>query len=131
MLFEPVRDAFRALRVNIMRSVLTTLGIIIGVGAVIVMVAVGAGAQAQVAEIINSMGADLLYVFPGSTTSRVRLGAGSLPTLNEEDAEAIQKEILEVEVVGALHSRPRADHLRQPELVHHRHRGDPGIFRSA
>ena len=100
MLFEPVRDAFRALRVNIMRSVLTTLGIIIGVGAVIVMVAVGAGAQAQVAEIINSMGADLLYVFPGSTTSRVRLGAGSLPTLNEEDAEAIQKEILEVEVVA-------------------------------
>jgi putative ABC transport system permease protein len=100
MLFEPIRDAFRALRVNIMRSVLTTLGIIIGVGAVIVMVAVGAGAQAQVAEIINSMGADLLYVFPGSTTSRVRLGAGSLPTLNEEDAEAIQKEILEVEVVA-------------------------------
>ncbi|MCK7504128.1 MAG: ABC transporter permease [Desulfobacterales bacterium] len=100
MLLEPVRDAFRALRVNIMRSVLTTLGIIIGVGAVIVMVAVGAGAQAQVAEIINSMGADLLYVFPGSTTSRVRLGAGSLPTLSEEDAEAIQKEILEVQVVA-------------------------------
>ncbi len=100
MLFEPARDAVRALRVNIMRSVLTTLGIIIGVGAVIVMVAVGSGAEAQVAEIINSMGADLLYVFPGSTTSRVRLGAGSLPTLNEEDAEAIQKEILEVEVVA-------------------------------
>jgi putative ABC transport system permease protein len=100
MLFEPGRDAFRALRVNIMRSVLTTLGIIIGVAAVIVMVAVGAGAQAQVAEIINSMGADLLYVFPGSTTARVRLGAGSLPTLTEEDAEAIQKEILEVQVVA-------------------------------
>jgi len=100
MLLEPVRDAFRALRVNIMRSVLTTLGIIIGVGAVIVMVAVGAGAQAQVAEIINSMGADLLYVFPGSTTSRIRLGAGSLPTLSEDDAEAIRKEILEVEVVA-------------------------------
>jgi putative ABC transport system permease protein len=100
MLIEPVRDALRALRVNVMRSVLTTLGIIIGVAAVIVMVAVGAGAQSQVAEIINSMGADLLYVFPGSTTSRVRLGAGSLPTLSEDDAEAIRKELPEVEVVA-------------------------------
>jgi putative ABC transport system permease protein len=100
MLLEPIHDAFRALRVNIMRSVLTTLGIIIGVSAVIVMVAIGSGAQAQVAEIINSMGADLLYVFPGSTTSRVRLGAGSLPTLTEEDAEAIQKEIPAVQVAA-------------------------------
>jgi putative ABC transport system permease protein len=100
MLLEPIRDAFRALRVNIMRSVLTTIGIIIGVSAVIVMVAIGSGAQAQVAEIINSMGADLLYVFPGSTTSRVRLGAGSLPTLTEEDAEAIQKEIPAVQVAA-------------------------------
>jgi len=100
MLLEPVRDALRALRVNIMRSVLTTLGIIIGVAAVIVMVAVGSGAQSQVAEIINSMGADLLYVFPGSTTTRVRLGAGSLPTLSEDDAEAIRKELPEVEVVA-------------------------------
>jgi len=100
MLFEPARDAFRALRVNIMRSALTTLGIIIGVGAVIVMVAVGAGAQAQVAEIIDSMGADLLYIFPGSTTTRVRLGAGTLPTLSEDDAEAIQREILEVQAAA-------------------------------
>jgi putative ABC transport system permease protein len=101
MLLESIRDAFRALRINILRSVLTTLGIIIGVAAVIVMVAVGAGAQAQVAEIINSMGADLLYIFPGSTTARVRLGAGSLPTLSEDDAEAIQKEIPEVQAVAA------------------------------
>ena len=100
MLLEPVRDALRALHVNIMRSVLTTLGIIIGVAAVIVMVAVGSGAQSQVAEIINSMGADLLYVFPGSTTTRVRLGAGSLPTLSEDDAEAIRKELPEVEVAA-------------------------------
>jgi putative ABC transport system permease protein len=101
MLFEPVRDAFRALRVNIMRSALTTLGIIIGVGAVIVMVAVGVGAQAQVAEIIASMGADLLYVFPGSsTTARVRLGAGTVPTLNVEDAHAIQREVPAVQVAA-------------------------------
>lgn len=99
-LFEPIRDAFRALRVNILRSVLTTLGIIIGVGSVIVMVSIGAGAQAQVADIIDSMGVDLLYVFPGSTLSRVRLGTGSLPTLTEDDAAAIRKEIPEVELVA-------------------------------
>ncbi|MCU0564356.1 MAG: ABC transporter permease [Desulfobacterales bacterium] len=98
---EPFRDACRALRVNILRSVLTTLGIIIGVGAVIVMVSVGAGAQEQVAEIITSMGADLLYVFPGTSTSqRIRQGTGSLPTLTEEDAEAIQREVVEVDVVA-------------------------------
>jgi len=91
MLFEPMRDAFRALRINILRSVLTTLGIIIGVGAVIVMVSIGAGAQAQVEDIISSMGADVLYVFPGSTLGRARMGTGSLPTLTEDDAEAIQK----------------------------------------
>jgi putative ABC transport system permease protein len=99
-LLEPVRDAFRALRVNILRSVLTTLGIIIGVGAVIVMVSIGAGAQAQVADIISSMGADLLYIFPGSTLGRVRMGTGSLPTLMEDDAEAIHKEIPEVQVAA-------------------------------
>ena len=99
-LVEPIRDAFRALRVNILRSILTTLGIIIGVGAVIVMVSVGAGAQAQVEDIISSMGADLLYVFPGSTLGRVRMGTGSLPTLKEDDAEAIQREIPEADVVA-------------------------------
>jgi putative ABC transport system permease protein len=101
IILEAARDACRALRVNILRSVLTTLGIIIGVGAVIVMVSVGAGAQAQVEDIINSMGADLIYVFPGSTTAaRIRLGTGSLPTLTEEDAEAIQAEVAQVEVVA-------------------------------
>ncbi len=101
MVFEPMRDALRALRVNILRSALTTLGIMIGVGAVIVMVAVGAGAQAQVAEIINSMGADLIYIFPGTSTTRgLRLGAGSVSTLTEEDGLAIRKEIPEVQVVA-------------------------------
>ena len=101
MLLEPMRDALRALRVNILRSALTTLGIMIGVGAVIVMVAVGAGAQAQVAEIINSMGADLIYIFPGTSTTRgLRLGAGTVSTLTEEDGLAIKKEIPEVQVVA-------------------------------
>jgi putative ABC transport system permease protein len=99
MVFEPIRDAFRALRVNILRSVLTTLGIIIGVAAVIVMVSVGAGAEARVAELINSLGSNLLYVLPGTTTSGgVRLGTGTLPTTTEDDAEAIAREIPEVAV---------------------------------
>ncbi len=101
MVLEPLRDALRSLRVNILRSALTTLGIMIGVGAVIVMVAVGAGAQAQVAEIINSMGADLIYIFPGTSTTRgLRLGAGTVSTLTEEDGLAIKKEIPEVQVVA-------------------------------
>ena len=67
----------------------------------IVMVSVGSGAQAQVEEIISSMGADLIYVFPGTTTSaRTRLGTGSLPTLTEDDAKAIKREIAEVDVVA-------------------------------
>ncbi|MEJ5359138.1 MAG: ABC transporter permease [Desulfobacterales bacterium] len=100
MLLEPFRDAIHALRANLLRSVLTTLGIIIGVGAVIVMVSVGTGAQIQVAEMINNMGADLLYVFPGSPTARVRLGAGTTPTLTEDDAEAILREIPAVRVTA-------------------------------
>ncbi len=100
MVLEPARDALRALQANLLRSVLTTLGIIIGVGAVIVMVSVGTGAQIQVAEMINNMGADLLYVFPGSPPARVRLGAGSTPTLTEDDAEAILREVPAVRVTA-------------------------------
>ncbi len=100
MVLEPARDALRALQANLLRSVLTTLGIIIGVGAVIVMVSVGTGAQLQVAEMINNMGADLLYVFPGSPAARVRLGAGTTPTLTEDDAEAILREVPAVRVTA-------------------------------
>src|SRR5439155_1068875 len=72
------RIAVRALRVNKLRSVLTMLGIIIGVGAVITMVGVGAGAQARVAEEIRSLGSNLIIVLAGTVTSGgVRLGTGS------------------------------------------------------
>ncbi len=85
--------SFRALRVNKMRSALTMLGIIIGVGAVIAMVAVGTGASRQIAAQISSMGSNLLIILPGSTSSGgVRMGAGSQPTLSLSDAEAIIKE---------------------------------------
>jgi putative ABC transport system permease protein len=88
-----LRISFRALRVNKMRSALTMLGIIIGVGAVIAMLAVGTGASNRIAEQISSMGSNLLIILPGATTAGgVRMGAGTQPTLNMADAEAIKRE---------------------------------------
>jgi putative ABC transport system permease protein len=87
------RISFRALRVNKMRSALTMLGIIIGVGAVIAMLAIGTGASRRITEQISSMGSNLLIILPGSTTAGgVRMGAGTQPTLTMGDADAIQKE---------------------------------------
>jgi putative ABC transport system permease protein len=95
--------SFRALRVNKMRSALTTLGIIIGVGAVIAMVAVGTGASRQISAQIASMGSNLLIILPGSTSAGgVRMGAGSQPTLSMGDAEAILKECPAVAEVGPV-----------------------------
>ncbi len=88
-----VKISLRALKVNKMRSGLTMLGIIIGVGAVIAMLAVGTGASMQIAAQISSMGSNLLMILPGATTSGgVRMGAGTQPTLTLGDADAIQKE---------------------------------------
>ncbi|MFA6054637.1 MAG: ABC transporter permease [Thermodesulfovibrionales bacterium] len=88
-----IRISFRALKVNKMRSALTMLGIIIGVGAVIAMIAIGTGASKRIAEQISSMGSNLLMILPGATTAGgVRMGAGTQPTLNMADADAILKE---------------------------------------
>ena len=85
--------SFRALRVNKMRSALTMLGIVIGVGAVIAMLAVGKGASQKIADQIASIGSNLLIILPGSTTTGgVRMGAGTQPTLTMGDTEAILKE---------------------------------------
>ena len=93
-----LRIALNALRVNKLRSMLTMLGIIIGVGAVITMIAVGGGAQARVEEQIRSLGANVMIILPGSTTSSgIRLGAGAAQTLTEDDARAIAIEIEEVQ----------------------------------
>ncbi len=86
--------AFRALRRNKLRSVLTALGIIIGVGAVIAMVGIGNGAKAQVEAQIASLGENLILIFSGSTTSSgIRTGWGGAGTLKVEDAESIRREI--------------------------------------
>jgi putative ABC transport system permease protein len=94
-------DALHSLKNNTMRSVLTTLGIIIGVGAVIIMVSVGNGAKAQINAMIDKLGANIMMVRPGRSFGRgVSGGAGSLPTLTEEDAWAIQNEISMVKLVA-------------------------------
>src|SRR2546428_2218702 len=91
---ELVRVAAATLRVNVLRSGLTILGIVIGVAAVIAMVSVGSGAQAKVAEQIQSLGSNLIIVLSGSiTASGIRLGTGSQLTISEDDSAAIAREV--------------------------------------
>jgi putative ABC transport system permease protein len=88
-----IRISFRALRVNKMRSALTMLGIIIGVGAVITMLAVGTGAKQRLGDQLASIGSNLIMIVPGaSTAGGVRMGAGTQSTLSISDADAIGKE---------------------------------------
>lgn len=103
---ESLRVAWRALRVNKMRSMLTALGIIVGVAAVVCMVSVGAGAQAQVSEKIATLGANLLLITPGAQISgAVRMETGTGHRLTEEDAVAIRREIRAVQVAAPVLSR--------------------------
>jgi putative ABC transport system permease protein len=100
-LWASLAIAIRALRVNKLRSGLTMLGIIIGVGAVIAMMAVGTGAQQRIAEQIRSIGSNVLIILSGSTTSGgIRLGSGSVVTLTEDDAVAIAREVPAVETAA-------------------------------
>jgi putative ABC transport system permease protein len=89
-----LRVAARALTRNPLRSLLTTLGVIFGVGAVIGMVALGEGAKARVDASFASMGSNLLIILPGSTSSGgAQGGFGSAPTLTWDDLRAIQREL--------------------------------------
>ena len=99
---ETLRVALRALLRNKMRSFLTMLGIIIGVGAVIAMVAIGEGAKARVEESFASMGSNLLIVMPASTNAGgARGGFGSMPTLTWDDLRAIRGEVSTVRYAAA------------------------------
>jgi len=96
-------SAAQAIRRNAMRSVLTTLGVFIGVAALIAMVAVGQGANEAVARQIQSLGTNLLVVVPGATSaSGVRVGFGSASTLTTSDALAIRREDPAVGDVGYM-----------------------------
>lgn len=89
--------ALKALRRNRMRTLLTALGIIIGVAAVITMVGLGQGASSEVQEQVNRLGQNVVLVFPGSRQlGGVSIGGGSANTLTVEDARAIREEIPEV-----------------------------------
>ncbi|QIZ78618.1 ABC transporter permease [Ferrimonas lipolytica] len=97
-----VSTALTSLRRNLMRSVLTTLGIIIGISAVIIMFALGEGAQRQVDKQIQSLGTNLLMVHTGAISSGGSKGAaGNVNKLTISDADAIKREIPEVVAVGA------------------------------
>jgi putative ABC transport system permease protein len=96
-----LRSALRALAANALRSVLTMLGIIIGVAAVITMIAVGRGATDRVQEQMKGLGSNIMLVIPGGVSQAgVRLGAQTRQRLTEEDGQAIALEIPEVQVAA-------------------------------
>src|SRR5688572_1642542 len=98
---DVVRVAGRALLRNKMRSFLTALGIIIGVGAVIAMVGIGEGARARVEQAFSSMGTNVLIVSSGAKTSGgAKAGAGTLPTLTWDDMRAIRDGVTDVRYVA-------------------------------
>ncbi len=98
---ESVRVALRGLRANKLRSLLTMLGIIIGVSAVIVLVAIGQGARSSITGQIEGLGSNLLIVMPGQTDSGgIRGGAGSLTNLTMDDVSAIQNKADAVQAVA-------------------------------
>jgi ABC-type antimicrobial peptide transport system permease subunit len=100
-LLAALRSAWRALAANALRSVLTMLGIIIGVAAVITMIAVGRGATERVQAQMKGLGSNIMLVLPGGITAGgVRLGAQTGQGLTEEDALAIALEIPEVQVAA-------------------------------
>jgi ABC-type antimicrobial peptide transport system permease subunit len=92
-LYRVLRMALHALRRNVMRSALTTLGIIIGVAAVIAMMEIGKGSSTAVKQTIASMGANNLLILPGTASSGgVSFGSGSVITLTPQDSDALLRE---------------------------------------
>ena len=99
--FAALRSALRALAANTLRSILTMLGIIIGVAAVITMIAVGRGATDRVQEQMKGLGSNIMLVMPGGVTQGgVRLGASTGQGLSEDDANAIARDVPEVQVAA-------------------------------
>ena len=95
--------AIRAVKANKMRSILTSLGIIIGVAAVIVMLAVGHGAQISIQNEMKTMGSNLIVIRSGvATSSGARGGHGSRPTMKKSDGDAIQKKIAAIRLAAPV-----------------------------
>ena len=101
--YRIIQTALRALRRNPMRAALTTLGIVIGVGAVIAMMEIGNGSSKAIQKSIASMGANNLLIHPGTAASGgVSFGSGSVMTLTPEDAQAILRECPAVRTVAPV-----------------------------
>jgi putative ABC transport system permease protein len=99
--FQTLRVALRAIFRNKLRAFLTTLGIVIGVGAVIAMMAIGAGAKARVEQAFAAMGTNLLIIQPGSSSqSGVKGGFGSQPTLTWDDFAAIKNDVSSIKLAA-------------------------------
>src|SRR5215831_5573001 len=106
-LLDSLAVGLRALSVNKMRSMLTALGIIIGVAAVVCMVSVGSGAREEVSEKIRTLGANLVVIRPGAQLSgAARLETGTRQTLTEDDALALRRQLTNVQAVAPTLSRP-------------------------
>ncbi len=91
--YRSILTALKALRRNPMRAMLTTLGIVIGIAAVIAMMEIGAGSAEAIKKSISSMGANVILILPGTASSGgVSFGAGSVMTLTPKDCEAIARE---------------------------------------
>jgi putative ABC transport system permease protein len=102
-LLSSIRIAFRALRMNKLRSALTMLGIVIGVASVIATVAIGSGATQRIQQQIASIGSNIIIVIPGSrSSSGVRLGTGNAVTLSESDAKEIVVQCPDVALAAPL-----------------------------
>ncbi|MDP6269901.1 MAG: ABC transporter permease [Alphaproteobacteria bacterium] len=100
---DSLLTALDSLRTNILRTALTTLGIIIGVAAVIAMVAVGAGAEQRVQALIQSLGANVLIVLNGTSVSGgARGGSGSVISLTTADARALEQEVPAVRIAAPM-----------------------------
>ncbi len=100
-LFTLLRLAFRVIARNKARAMLTVLGIVIGVAAVIAMVALGTGAQQNIAKQIASLGSNLIILIPGTTNvAGVRGGGGSSTTVDVDDIEALRREVKSISLIA-------------------------------
>jgi putative ABC transport system permease protein len=101
---EVLRTAAFALRGNWLRSALTSLGVIIGIAAVIVMVSVGQGTQREIEKLVSGLGSQRLDINPGGARGfgGVRVSSGNFFTLTQDDAEAIRREVPGVQYIAGV-----------------------------
>jgi putative ABC transport system permease protein len=116
--FENFRVALRALSANKLRSALTMLGIIIGVGAVVALMAIGQGATASITDQVQGIGSNLITVFPGQLRGGPGANTGNAAVLYYSDYEALQRELAHTpEIVPVFQDRPTVTHDRKSVTV--------------